>query len=250
MAISKWLADGTPPPMESPPDDAVSVAGGGPVTVVDASTRTGPASAPERTFVVTVPSDREIALKGFREASVGATASEKVTDWFERAVPSELSTLNFNTAVFPPVAMTPLAGDTETNCRLPAWAGFTMTIVWAGVSGVTVACMITPPVTTGSAVKVTEATPFTVLAAAAESFPAQGQIDVIAKFTTVPSVTGFDTAFRTVALMSVVWPLVRFELTTLREMDAGGLVIKKLPDTGVSEPTVARTVTEPEDVPA
>ena len=65
-----------------------------------------------------------------------------------------------------------------------------MIIVWTGETVPADACMITPPVIAGSAVKVTDAIPFTVLAAVAESVPANGGRDVIAKFTVVPSETG------------------------------------------------------------
>ncbi len=98
---------------------------------------------------------------------------------------------------------------------------------------------MTPPVIEGSAVKVIDAIPFTVLAAGAEIVPATGGREVIAKFTTVPSETALFRTFFTFAVMFVVWPFMRFELTTLREIDAGSLVIKKLALTGDSEPDVA-----------
>lgn len=168
------------------------------------------------------------------------------------AAPAELNTLNFTVASdvpAPTILITPLAGVTETYSRLPAWAGFTMIIVWTGGTVPTDACMMTGPVIETSAVKVTDAIPFTVLADAAESAPAYGGRDVIAKFTTVPSVTGLFTIFRTFAVIFVVWPLMRLELTTFREIDAGALVIKKLALTGVRAPDVAVICTAPEDEP-
>ncbi len=108
--------------------------------------------------------------------------------------------------------------------------------------------MITPPVIELSAVNVTEAIPFTVLADVAESEPAYGGREAIEKVTVVPSVTGLFRAFRTVADMFVVSPLVRFESTTLSEIDAGLLVIKKLRVCD-KEPEVAVMVTLPEDEP-
>ncbi len=147
------------------------------------------------------------------------------------------------------MGITPLEGDTETNCKLPAWAGFTRMFVCCD-SVPTVACTMTPPVKVESAVKVTLASPLNVLADGEESFPGGVPWDVIAKYTTVPSETGCDTAFNTFAVMFVVWPLIRFELSTLRVMEAALLVIWKVVEgAGVIEPTVAETVTEPEDVP-
>jgi hypothetical protein len=124
-----------------------------------------------------------------------------------------------------------------------------MMIVWTGESVPADASMMTPPVIEGSAVKLTEATPFTVLAAAAESAPAKGGREVIAKFTGVPSETGLFRTFFTLAVIFVVWPFIRFELTTFRVIDAGSLVIKKLALTGDREPEVAWTVTAPDETP-
>jgi hypothetical protein len=113
---------------------------------------------------------------------------------------------------------------------------------------------MTPPVTVVDAVKVTDAIPFTVLACVLtcpENDPAHGQMDVIAKVTTVPSETGLFAMFRTSAVMFVVWPLVRFGLTMLRLRDAGGLVIRILACMGLlGAVDVAVTVTVPEEVPA
>jgi hypothetical protein len=50
--------------------------------------------------------------------------------------------------------------------------------------------------------------------------------------------------------MFVDWPLMRFELTTDMEIDAGSLVMKKLALTGVRVPDVAVTVTAPDEAPA
>lgn len=125
-------------------------------------------------------------------------------------------------------------------------------IVWTGVNVPTDACTITPPVMAGVelfAVKVTVATPFTVLPWEADSVPAHGQMDVIAKFTTVPSVTGLFRTFRTVAVTVVVLPVVRFGLATLKVMDAGLLVIIKLVDAGASAPVVPWMVTAPDEAP-
>jgi hypothetical protein len=124
-----------------------------------------------------------------------------------------------------------------------------MMIVWTAANGATEACMITPPVLTASAEKVTWAFPPIVLAEEAESVPAGVPRDVIAKFTCVPSDTGLFKTFSTVAVMFVVWLLVRFELATLRLMVAGLLVIKRLACTGARAPTVAVTVTVPEEAP-
>ncbi len=110
--------------------------------------------------------------------------------------------------------------------------------------------MKTLPVIVGSAVKVTLASPLAVTAALAERMPAYGAGEVIAKVTVVPSVTGLFRAFKTCAVTFVFCPLVRFELSMLRVMDAGGLVIRKLADTLGIPATVAATVTVPDDVPA
>jgi hypothetical protein len=98
---------------------------------------------------------------------------------------------------------------------------------------------------------VTDAIPFTVLACVAESAPANGGRDVIAKVTTVPSETGLFAMFRTSAVRFVVWPLVRFGFTTLSVRDAGELVIRILACLGLlGAADVAVTVTVPEVVPA
>jgi hypothetical protein len=113
-----------------------------------------------------------------------------------------------------------------------------MMIDWTGVNVPAVAWMMTPPVLEASAVKVTDAIPFTVLAAVAERAPANGGRDAIAKLTTVPSDTACPMTFKTLAVMFVVCPFMRFESTMFMLIVAGSLVIKKLALAG-ARPVVA-----------
>ena len=184
-------------------------------------------------------------------APTGAIESWKFTLWLASGAPAALSTLNFTAeSDVPAPLMFIMFGVAETNSRLPACAAFTMMIDCAGGNVPAVACMITPPVIEGSAVNVTDATPFTVLAASAESAPANGGREAIAKFTVVPSDTALFMMFITFAVMFVVCPFVRFELTMFMLIVAGSLVIKKLALAGARPPAAACTVTAPEDIPA
>jgi hypothetical protein len=109
--------------------------------------------------------------------------------------------------------------------------------------------MIAGPVLVTLAVKVTDAIPFTVLAAEAESAPEYGGSEMFTKLTTVPSDTALFMKFRTFAVIFVVWPLIRLGLTTTMLIEAGSLVMKKLALTDERAPAVADTVTAPEEVP-
>ncbi len=188
-----------------------------------------------------------VPLVGERVASDGTIAAWNVTVWPDRGWPVTSSTLKVSVAAYPLVGITPLAGFTDTYCRLPAWAALTMIIacwVMVPVEVVTVAFTIILP--GAVAVNVTDATPFIVEADDAESVPPVP--DEIAKATDVPLSTGLFITFRTSAVILVVWPTTRLELTTLRVMEFGSLVMVKLAETGARGLTVALTVTVPEEV--
>jgi hypothetical protein len=167
--------------------------------------------------------------------------------------PVLLITLNFTNEFdipAPEILMT--TGVASTNSRLPVCAEFTMISTVADTTGdvPAEAVMMRLPVLAASAAKVTEAIPFTVVAVRGESCPALVDPAVIANVTVVPSDTALFRTFRTSAVMFVLWPLMRFGLTAVTEMDAGLLVIEMLA-LWISPPTFddALIVTGPELAP-
>lgn len=165
--------------------------------------------------------------------------------------PVLLITLNFTYELdvpAPEILMT--LGVADTNSMLPGCPEFTMISTVAVTTGAVPAdaVMIRLPVLEASAAKVTEAIPFTVVAVRGASCPALVAPAVIAKVTVVPSDTALFITFRTSAVMFVVWPFMRFELTAVTEIDAGLLVIEKLA-LWSRPPEVALMVTAPEVVP-